>query len=367
MGSVAVVMTAAAERISKVRASFEEHRIDALVVSHPTNIRYLTGFSGSAGTLVVTSDQAVLITDARYALRAPEEISEFGAPVDVRVAPGGGHGAVSELIEPHPSVGAESEHLSWAAAERLAGHLEREVVPTTGVVEAIRISKSAEEIATIRAAAAIADRALADVSGELASGLTEQQFANGVNAAMQHHGADRPGFDTIVATGLNGARPHHAPGDTSIERGDLVIVDFGAELDGYRSDMTRSFIVGEPTARQSELLEAVRVAQAAGVDAAGPGVPTKEIDRACRTALAEAGLADWFTHGTGHGVGLDIHEAPSVSAASTATLAAGYVITVEPGVYLPDEGGVRWEDTLVITADGAEALTHSAKQPVITV
>ena len=202
---------------------------------------------------------------------------------------------------------------------------------------------------------------------QLGESLTEREIAAALDATMRSLGADRSGFDTIVASGPNAARPHHQPSDRVIARGDLVIVDMGAERGSYRSDMSRSFSIGEPDERSAELLDAVKMAQSAGVSAVGPGVPASEIDAACRDHLKTAGLDQFFTHGTGHGVGLDIHEAPSVSARATATLAPGHIITVEPGVYIPDFGGVRWEDTLLVTDTGSESLTRSDKHTIISV
>jgi Xaa-Pro aminopeptidase len=176
-------------------------------------------------------------------------------------------------------------------------------------------------------------------------------------------GAQDVSFDTIVGSGPNGARPHARPSARRIEEGDLVVLDFGALVDGYHSDMSRTVIVGEPSATQARMLEVVAASQAAGVDAVAAGRTGVEVDRVCRDVIAEAGWADAFLHGTGHGVGLDIHEGPRVSTASTATLAPGHVVTVEPGVYLPEHGGVRIEDTLVVTATGSRRLTNAPKDP----
>lgn len=352
-------------RLDRLRSLLDEEQVDALVVTTRSNIRYLSGFSGSAGTLVVTASTATLVTDNRYALQAPDELARAGAPVDVRIAPSGGFAELVSLLKTMPVVGLEGDQITWGQAERFATALPGETTATSGLVERLREHKDAAEVDRIETAAALADAALDQVRHLLASGLTERGFATELDAAMRRGGADRSGFETIVASGPNSARPHHRPGGRAIQPGDLVVVDFGAEKDGYRSDMTRSFVLGDPSDRQTELLDGVRAAQAAGVAAAGPGVATSAIDAACRTHLESIGLGEWFTHGTGHGVGLDIHEAPSVSATATATLAPGHIITVEPGVYLPEVGGVRWEDTLVITDDGARALTKAEKRPIV--
>jgi Xaa-Pro aminopeptidase len=352
-------------RIARLQASFADAEIGGLLVTNPSNIRYLTGFTGSAGMLFVGASGATLVTDSRYALRAPAEIEASGAPSDVVISPGRDLTELVSLAKTTARVGLEADHVSWSQAERFATSLPGEAVSTSGVVEALREFKDADEIAAIERAAAIADAALAEVQPLLADLPTERRFGAELDAAMRRLGADRPGFETIVAAGNNSARPHHQPSDTQVGIGDLVVVDFGAEKDGYRSDMTRSFVIGTPTERQNEILNAVHEAQQAGVDAAGPGVATADVDRACRDRLGAAGLGEWFTHGTGHGVGIDIHEAPSVSARGTATLAPGHIITVEPGAYIPDFGGVRWEDTLVITNTGSRPLTNAVKQPVV--
>lgn len=358
----------AAGRISQLRQQLREQELDALVVTSATNIRYLTGFSGSNGTVVITASKAVLVTDRRYDERAADELAaakdQSGVDIDVSIAPGAGHDAIALSLAGVSKVGMEAEHLSWDRAQRLQDLLGGERIrPTSGIVEALREFKTDAEIDVMRSAASIADQALSEVTSVGIAGKTERELQRLLDHTALNLGADGASFDTIVASGPLAARPHHEAGERVIEHGDLVIIDFGTEVAGYRSDMTRTFITGTPTDQQALMLEAVEQAQAAGVKAAGPGVATSAIDQACRTALATHGLADYFTHGTGHGVGLDIHEAPSVSATSTATLAPGHVITVEPGVYIPNVGGVRWEDTLVITSTGTEVLTKSPKQP----
>jgi Xaa-Pro aminopeptidase len=233
-------------------------------------------------------------------------------------------------------------------------------------VEALRVVKDEGELARIEMAADIADVGLAQVKEHLKSEPTEQQFALELDFEMRRRGADRVSFETIVAAGPNAALPHHEPSDRRIVPGELVVVDFGAEVDGYRSDMTRTLCVGKVGAPELlDLLDAVLVAQRAGVRALRPGVSGAEIDSACRDSLERAGYADLFVHGTGHGVGLQIHEAPAIAAGSTDILVEGAVVTVEPGAYISGVGGVRIEDTLVVTATGARALTKSTKDTIL--
>lgn len=359
-------MTLAEGRSQRLRDALAAESLDALIVTDPTNIQYATGFTGSNGTVVINSDQLLLITDKRYDKWAVDEVTAHDPEVEIVIAPGSGRKELLARVADVDRVGLEAGNVSWGTAASFQTDLGVDrVVPTTGVVEALREFKSADEINKLRNAAEVGDAALGLLVPELRPGLSEVDVARRLSQLMFDHSGVVPSFDIIVATGVNSAKPHHHPSTQVIEKGDLLIIDSGATVDGYRSDMTRSFVFGAPTIQQQEMLDAVLVAQRAGVDAIEVGASTSNIDSACRESLALAGLGEYFTHGTGHGVGLDIHEAPSVSSASTATLAPGHVITVEPGVYIPNVGGVRWEDTVVVTPTGGDALTKSPKQPLI--
>ncbi len=357
-----------AGRLERLRARFDEAGVEALVVTELANVRYLTGFTGSAGVLAVSAEGALLTTDGRYRTQSAQQVSASGAPVEISIgAATAQREAVRALVGGAGRVGLEADSVSWLASRRWTELLEGcEVVATTGVVEALREVKDEGEVARMARAAAIADAALAEVlpllAGVEAEGPTEEVFALALDTAMRRGGAESTAFETIVAAGENSAKPHHRPTDRPIRRGDPVVVDFGATFEGYRSDMTRTFCIGgEPTGELARVFEVVRRSQAAGVAAVRPGVGAKEVDDVCRTVIAEAGWADAFEHGTGHGVGLDIHEAPTVSQLGTAILSPGVVVTVEPGVYLPGVGGVRIEDTLVVTDGGSRALTTFTK------
>jgi Xaa-Pro aminopeptidase len=357
-----------AARISRVRATLAPAGCDALLVTHLTNVRYLTGFTGSAGLLLVLEGGAVLVTDGRYEEQAGDELASTGAPADVAIGRtlAAQQQAVTAAVGSVARIGLEADQVSWSDQRRYASTWfpDRELVPTSHLVEQLRVVKDDGEVARIEAACAIADAALGAVAHRLEEAPTEADFAAELDAMMRTLGADDLSFETIVASGPNGSRPHHTPSDRTVERGDLVVIDFGALIDGYHSDMTRTIAVGGQDAlddEQRRMIAVVSAAQAAGVDAVGPGVATGEVDRACRDVIAEAGWADAFVHGTGHGVGLDIHEDPRVAASVDATLAPGHVVTVEPGVYLPGHGGVRIEDTVVVTADGRRTLTRAPK------
>jgi Xaa-Pro aminopeptidase len=349
-------------RASEVRRRFDG--IDALLVSDLTNVRWLTGFSGSNGWVVLTLDRLTLVTDGRYGVQAANQLAEAGVEGDVLVGTSGSEllELVAQCARPFDRMGFESAHVTVLAHQQYQQHLGDGLVPVVGLVEAARRTKSPFEVASIERACHIADRALAEVVPTLGAGLSEAQVRNRLEVLMREFGASGPSYDTIVAAGpVNAALPHHRPTDALIEHGHTVIIDVGALVDGYHSDMTRSFVVGEPTAPQQELYDLVLAAQLAGLAAMRPGATAKEVDAACRDLIVDAGYGDWFSHGTGHGVGLLIHEDPFVSRASEATLQLGDVVTVEPGVYREGFGGIRVEDLVVVTEDGCRVLTASPK------
>jgi Xaa-Pro aminopeptidase len=340
---------------------------EAFAVTSLTNIRYLTGFTGSAGLLLVLPQATLLVTDGRYETQSGEELAAAGVAVGVEVAPAARQRDLTSSLVSAAGVtvlGLEAAHVSWARQRELAEWLEGvELVPVVGAVETLRRFKDAGELARMASAAAIADRALASVLPRLGESPTEIDFALALDTEMRSLGAAAPAFETICASGPNAAKPHHRASPRRIRAGEAVVVDFGAVVDGYRSDMTRTVWVGElADAEVRRALAVVAAAQAAGLAAVAAGVGAADVDRACREVVAGAGLGDRFVHGTGHGVGLDIHEAPSIGATSTDTLAAGHVVTVEPGVYLPGLGGVRIEDTVVVTDGGCEPLTSTPKE-----
>ena len=354
-----------AGRAERLRPLLEEAGADALVVSDLTNVRYLTGFTGSAGLVVVTGAGLTFVTDGRYGEQAEAQLAAAGVDAAIEVSSTAQREAVVGAIESASAgrVGLEADAVTWATQRRWSRDwfADRELVATTGLVARLRATKDDGELDRLAAAASIADDALAQVRHRVAEGPTEREFGAELDAAMRAEGADDVSFETIVASGPNGALPHHRPSHRTIVEGDLVVLHFGALLDGYHSDMTRTLVVGEPTDTARRMLAVVGEAQAAGVAAVAAGVEAKAVDATCRDIIAAAGWGDAFLHGTGHGVGLDIHEDPRVAATSTATLVDRCVVTVEPGVYLPTHGGVRIEDTVVVTPDGCRPLTHTPK------
>ncbi len=351
-------------RVDRVRERLAGAEVEAFLISDLTNIRWLTGFTGSNGWVVIGPDQLTLVTDGRYGDQAAQQMATAGVVGQVLVGVTGAatqaHLVAATL--PYRTTAFEAAHVSYQQHATWSAAFESVLLPTSGLVEGERRTKDDAEIEAMAIACRIADRALAEVAPTLGDGLTEAQVRNQLEIRMRELGAIGPSYETIVATGpVNAALPHHRPTDTLIELGHTVIVDVGALVDGYHSDMTRSFVVGTPTALQQELYELVLAAQVAGVAAVAPGLTTKELDAVCRDTIAEAGYGDWFTHGTGHGVGLLIHEDPFVNRAGEAILQVGDVVTVEPGVYREGFGGIRVEDLVVVTSAGCRVLTSSPK------
>jgi Xaa-Pro aminopeptidase len=346
-------------RVAAVREALDGRM---MLLSHRTNIRWLTGFGGSLGWVVIGPDRLALVTDGRYRDRAAADLEAGGLDADlvVRTVRSELSEALVQTASGSASILAEAQHVSHAAWEDLAGQLPIE--PADGVIEQLRRVKDAGEVARMALAAEIADRTLVEVAPMLYDEPSEADVRAELEYRMRRNGADGPSYDTIVASGpQHAARPHHETGDRPIVAGDTVIIDVGALIDGYHSDMTRTFVIGDPDDRQREIYDIVRAAQAAGVATVRGGVAAADIDAACRAVFREAGVEDWFIHGTGHGVGLDIHEDPFSAPTSTAELLVGDVVTVEPGLYRDGFGGVRIEDLVTVNATGCEPLTHLSK------
>ncbi|MBS1839058.1 MAG: aminopeptidase P family protein [Actinobacteria bacterium] len=358
-----------ATRLVRLVETFDDLGCDALVVSHLTNVRYLTGFTGSAALLLVTHGGTLFVTDGRYRDRSAEELAAAGVDAEIRIVAAEPDAVVAEAAAAAGArrIALEAAHVSWSAQRRWAGELvgDLDLIPADGAVERLRLLKDAGEVARIRAACAIADAALGNVRPQLLERPTESAFAAALDAEMRALGAADVSFETIVAAGPNGAKPHHTPSDRVIVEGDLVVIDFGALVDGYHSDMTRTVAVGEVGEERMRMLDVVLEAQAAGVSAVHAGVDAAVVDQACRQVIDDAGWGEAFLHSTGHGVGLDIHEEPRVGARSTATLDADQVVTVEPGVYLSGLGGVRIEDTVLVVEGGCDRLTLAPKDPIL--
>jgi len=357
-------------RLDRLRPRLADAGCEALLITNLFNVRYITGFTGSAGLLLVLPDEVLLTTDGRYRDQAAEQLGAAGvdARIEVQATLGAQHDVLAAAAKGIDRLGLEADSVTWAQQRRFASDLfaGAELIPTQGLVEDLRRVKDAGEIDRMAEAARIADEALAAVIPLLGQGVTEREVALGLDYEMRRLGADGSSFETIVASGPNGAKPHARPSDRRVEPGELVVIDFGARVEGYCSDMTRTFCVGEPTDDTAlRMVSVVKESQREGVAAVKAGVRGREVDDTCRAVIADAGWGDAFIHGTGHGVGLEIHEAPRVASTSDDVLATGHVVTVEPGVYLADHGGVRIEDTVVVTDDGCTVLTNAPKESIV--
>ena len=338
-----------------------------LLVESLDNIRYATGFTGSSATLIVRADHSVLITDGRYGHQARDQAASSGADItviEVRSAAEIADAIVSELSGAGRCAFDPAE-ISVGRFRELQIRSDVEFVPCVGVIAGLRRSKSASEIERISYAAHTTDAALSDVEKLMLSVdsevITERDVRDELEYRMRRHGADGPSYETIVATGVNGALPHHRPTATRLKSGDAVVIDVGALVDGYHSDMTRTFLLGDVDPVLSEMHALVLESQRAGVRAVRAGVLASDIDALCRSIISDAGYGPEFVHSTGHGVGLQIHESPWLRSTFNEPLRANEVVTVEPGVYRVGLGGVRIEDLLLVTATGSTTLTQFSK------
>ena len=349
-------------RQDAVMEALAERGLGALIVTDLANVRYLTGYVGSNGIALVGPRGRKLVTDSRYAVAAREQARGVEVVIGRRDLLGDVAAALPSVAGEGPA-GVEAESLTLARHARLAAMLEGIVLePTTGLVETLREVKDPGELEAMREAAAVVDRALAAVLARGIVGRTEREVAFALHAAMLDEGAERPSFDTIVAAGPRGARPHAVPGPEPVPAGTLVVIDLGAVVDGYCSDMTRTVATGPLPDRLAEIYAVCLRAQEAAVAAARGGMGAAELDAVARAVIADAGYADAFGHGLGHGVGLAIHEAPGVRPESGASLRAGMAVTIEPGIYLEGEGGVRIEDLVVLGDEGCEVLSGAPKE-----
>jgi len=348
-------------RAERLIAALDEAGVDLLFVTDLVNVRYLTGFTGTNGAVLLGPKTRVFLTDFRYTEQAEHEVyPEFER---VTVAHNLTTDAVEHLPEGTLRVGFESEHVTVSEHERTRELFpERaELIAVKGLVERMRVVKDAQEIELIAAAQAIADASFEALLEAGLKGRTERELALALEHDMRLRGAEGPSFESIVAGGAHGALPHATPREAKIEEGQLVVIDWGAKYRGYCSDCTRTVAVGDPGPEALEAYELVLGAQQVGLDEVRAGGDGREIDKAVRDIIYGAGHEGHYGHGLGHGVGLDIHEAPTLSFRSEDTLQSGTVVTVEPGVYLPGKFGIRIEDLVVVTDDGIRILTSIPK------
>ena len=365
-------------RLERLRMDLTRLDLDALVVSHPPNLFYLTNFEASAGILVLGRDGGVLIVDFRYLSSAEALLTlPFDPPhLEVTLVEGSYEETICTVAHRIGAkrIGVEARHLSLSRWQWLQKSLSGDLLPTTDLVEHARMVKDEHEVEVLRTAGLMLSGAVDQIVALIRVGRTEREIAAEVNATLHRVGFDRPAFETIVASGPNSAFPHAHPGERALQHGDLVVLDFGGVHDGYCVDLTRTVCVGRANPEVTRLHSAVLEAQTAALAAIRPGVPASSVDHVARLVLDNHGLADAFGHSTGHGLGIEVHELPRVGRQRPAAvghdlddpaLAVGMVFTVEPGVYLPGVGGVRIEDDALVTEAGVEILTEASRALVV--
>jgi len=362
MSAPSVTASTFARRLDVLRSELPAEGLDGLLLSKLSNVRYLSGFTGSSGRLLMLPERSVLFTDFRYEEQASGEVDPV---IEVRISRNGLLEEVAAFLDERGlsgRLGFEPESVTVRDRHELGELCDRvtwETAPTW--VESQRVRKDPQEIEAIESAARIGEAALQEVLTSVAEGVTERTLAAELDYRLRLAGSGPPAFETIVAAGPRSALPHAQPADRALLKGDLVLFDFGATVGGYCSDMTRTFVLGAAADWQRELHQAVAAAQEAAIAVIAAGVAARDVDGAAREVLRSAGMAERFGHGTGHGIGLEVHEAPRIHRRSEDALEAGSVVTVEPGVYLPGRGGVRIEDDVVVEETGARTLTRYSR------
>ena len=351
-------------RVENLRKAMKKEQVDGFLVTSPYNLRYLTNFTGTTGLAVITLDKAFFVTDFRYTEQAAAQAQGFEIIKNV----GPIFDEVAKLCaqEELNGLAFEENHVSFAEYSVLEEIIEETpLIPISGMIENLREVKDEEEIAITQKACAIADQGFDYVLKTIKPGMTEIEVANQLDFYMRSLGASGVSFDTIVASGLRSAMPHGVASEKVIEQGDLITLDFGCYYQGYVSDMTRTFAIGDPGEKLREIYQVVLEAQLKVLEAAKPGLTGIQLDAVARDHITAAGYGEAFGHSTGHGIGLEIHEGPNVSFSADKQFVPVNIITYDPGIYLPGIGGVRIEDDLLITPDGNQVLTHAPKELII--
>lgn len=352
------------KRLEKLRRILDEHQVEGMLVTSGSNRRYISGFTGSAGYVLVTQKEAIFITDFRYIEQAKKQAPLFDIVQH--------QGPIIETVKEQLTktgikrVGFEQDHVTYALFKQFENAFANtELVPLSQMIETIRLVKDQDEIALVKKAVEIADQSFSYILNVIKPGMKERELALLLEFKMRELGATGASFDTIVASGARGALPHGIASDKVIEKGDLVTIDFGAIYQGYVSDMTRTVMVGQPNEKQKEIYDIVLEAQLNGANHVKAGMSGKEADDLTRDIINKYGYGQYYGHGTGHGIGLDVHEDPRLSPTGNIILQPGMLVTVEPGIYIPDFGGVRIEDDVLILESGREILTQSPKELLI--
>lgn len=348
------------QRVTRLRQLLEKHELDSLLVTSAVNRRYITGFTGSSGYVVITPDDAILFTDFRYREQAPQqavgfEVIEHEADAVATIATTLQQRGIKQI-------GFEQHDLSYASYRNYEAKLGIPLKPAEQLVEQLRMVKDEQEIALIQEAATLVDRTYEHMLGYIKPGMTEREVSLELEFFMRKHGADATSFETIVASGHRSSLPHGAASDKVLAAGDFVTMDFGAYMNGYCSDITRTIVLGPVTERHREIYEIVLEAQMLALDMIQPGMTGAEADQVARDVIAKQGYGEYFGHSLGHGLGMEVHEEPRLSRTSKIVLEPGMIVTIEPGIYIPGFGGVRIEDDVLVTTAGLQRLTTSNKQ-----
>ncbi len=352
------------KRVEKLQERLANESLGGMLVTNLTNVRYLSGFTGSAGSCLILDQKSYFISDGRYLTQSKEQVQDMEIIIDT-----GSHLQIikdNDLISNGTTLGFEADFLSVNQMNKL-----RELFPdtqweaTSRFVEEIAAVKDKSELRAIRAAVDITDEVFDQLIPELRIGSVERKVAAKISFAYKILGADGDSYDPIVASGPNSALPHAVPSDREFQDGDFVVMDFGALYQGYHADMTRTVAIGSVTDRHREIYSVVQEAQKRGCEAAHAGMTCRELDAVTRDHITEQGYGDYYVHGTGHGLGLEVHTMPRLSQISDDTLLENYVVTIEPGIYIPEFGGVRIEDDVIIQNDGCEILNRSTKDLLV--
>lgn len=348
------------EKLTTLRRALEADELDAVLITSPINRSYITGFTGTAGVAIISEKDALFVTDFRYTKQATEQAKDFQVVehkqlIELEIG--------DQLKNLHiKRLGFEKDHVTFSQYEKYKSIFEADLIPVSGLVEELRLMKTNEELAIMKQAAKIADDAFEHIQGFIKPGVKEIDVSNELEFFMRKQGATSSSFDIIVASGYRSALPHGVASDKTIQSGELVTLDYGALYQGYCSDITRTVAVGEISEELRTIYDIVLEAQLRGVKGIKPGMTGKEADAITRDYIKEKGYGEYFGHSTGHGLGLEVHEAPGLSFRSNKKLEPGMVVTVEPGIYVPSVGGCRIEDDLVITETGNERLTFAKKE-----
>jgi Xaa-Pro aminopeptidase len=356
-------------RIARLRAALSEQELDALLVSQPENRRYLSGFTGSAGFLVISQKETLLLSDFRYMTQGPQQAPDYEFVKIERGFPKVGLKAIFERVSGR-RIGFEAGdmtvagHQAWLEGAKESG-LDLELVATEDIVEKLRALKDEQELGIIAEAVRIVDDAFAKLREVIKPGMTERQVAWRLEQFVREEGAEALSFPTIIGSGPNAAKPHHGFSEREIKTGEPIVCDFGAKYEGYCSDITRTICIGQPDGKFDEIYQLVLDAQLTAERKILPGIEAKAGDQYARDVIAKAGYGEQFGHGLGHGVGLEVHEAPTMGPSGTLQLVPSMTVTVEPGVYLPEWGGVRIEDICFVRHNGLEVVNRASKDPRI--